>query len=443
VLVLRLVSIVVLAGAALALPIDDVGSAPKQGKDYTAVVAPALAGDTVDYTVTVTNRTGTQEVGSANLTIPAAIGLGVDGGLSVAPRGTAVRSATDPRVIELRGLALVDGESATVTLAALEMPCVGPAPEWTIVAKQSNDFSGLPGNALTLRALGSDLSTDLGGQCRLAFAAQPKGAQKGEPIRSVAFEPVAGPPVRINALDPEGDPVPSFTTPVSIGLAGTGSGSLSQDPADPASAGGVLSYSGLRIGAAGAYNLTAAKTGYIPGTSDQFQIVDVEQPCDHVRCEVGLDGQRASARITGELVANDPGHALLSSSVGTRPDCEFAGYSSPMGPDEWYEFALTVERTKTITVTYSKVAMKAAAGGPASLEICFSSPEPFTAKGGTQPFNYVDGDGDPSDGFVGLLPDCPAVPLADPCILDRASAGGGRAVVTAFAPAALGDPRMH
>jgi hypothetical protein len=438
----RLLVILVLAAVAVALPVASAGSAPKQGKDYTAVVPSALAGDTVDYTMTVTNLTGTQQFGSANVTIPAAIGLGVDGGLSVAPRGTALRSATNPRVIELRDLALAPNESATLTLGGLEMPCVGPAPQWELVAKQSNDFSGLPGNALNLRTEGSDVTTDLVGQCRLNFLARPRGAQKTLPIRSVPFEP-DGPPVRIDARDPQGDPVPSFTTPVALGLAGTGTGSLSQDPADPAAAGGVLSYSGLRISAAGSYNLTATKTGYIAATSEQFQIVDVAQDCDDESCEATLDGRRTSNRVNGELIAGDPGHALLSSNVGTRPDCEFAGHTSRMGPDEWYEFEVTVDRRKTVTVTFSRLAMKAASGGASSLEICFSSPEPFTANGGLRQFNYVDDDGDPLDGFVGLLPDCPEVPTDDPCILDREPAGGGTAVVTFFAPASLGDPRYR
>ena len=80
-------------------------------------------------------------------------------------------------------------------------------------------------------------------------------------------------------------------------------------------------------------------------------------------------------------------------------------------------------------------------GGKNALEICFAAPADFAAKGGTQPFDY-DGDGTTSDGFVGLLPDCPATPLA-PCILERASASGGAAIVRVFVPAAWGDPRMH
>ena len=391
--------------------------------------------------MTLTNLTGTQQLGSANVTIPAAIGLGVDGALSVAPRGTARRSATNPRVIELRELALVPNESATLTLEGLEMPCVGPHPQWAIVAKQSNDFSGLPGNALNLRAAGSDLTTDLSGRCRLDFAAQPKGAQKTERIRSEEYNPDGGPPVQVRALDAEGDPVPGLDGPVAIGLVSEDNGTLSQPASDPVDDGALLSYSSLSIDLAGTYKLTADKTGYDGTLSQAFSIVDEANPCDHQSCQARLDGPRASMALEGALAPGDPGHAVLSRGTGTRPDCD--GYVSPMGLQEWYEFQLTVLREKTVTVTYSKTAMQSVPGGAPALQICLSTPEPFIAKGGTQLFDYDDLDGDDQDGFVGLLFDCADAGPGQPCIQERSPAGGGRAIVRIFVPARLGDPRCR
>jgi hypothetical protein len=432
--------VLLLALATTALWASPAGAAPK--KDYTVTVSSAFAGDTVDYTLTITNRAGTQQLGSANLTIPGAIGLGADGAVSasVSPRGTATSSATDPRVIELRSLALLDGESATVTLAGLEMPCVGN-PVWPVPpAKQSNDFSGLPGNTMSFDSAGSDLTTDLLGQCTLVFAAQPQGAQKTESIRSAEFEPVNGPPVQVGAIDAKGgDPVPALDPPITIGLGGTGSGRLSQSASDPVDVGARLSFFGLSVDAPGTYQLTAAKAGYISGTSRPFVIFDEEQPCNNARCDATLTGNRASTKVQGALVAGDAGHVLLSRSVGSRPECP--GYVSPLGNGEWYEFALTVARSKTVTVTYTKAAMQSVPGGHSGLEICLSSPESFVAKGGTRLFNYDDLDGDPLDGVVGLLLDCADAPLGEPCILDRSPAGGGRAVVTFFVPGRLGDPR--
>ena len=414
-------------------------SAPK--KDYTVKVHDAFAGDTADYTLEITNHAGTQQLGSANLTIPDTIGLGADGAVtaSVSPRGTATPSASNPRLIELRNLALLDGETATVTLFGVEMPCVGN-PVWTAPpAKQSNDFSGLPGNTMSFDNGGSDVTTDLQGQCTLVFAAQPQGAQKGESIRSVGFEPVNGPPVQVGAIDANGgEEVRLFDPPVTITLGGTGNGHLSQAASDPVDVGSRLSYFGLSIDAAGTYQLTAAKTGYISGTSRPFPIVDEAQPCNNASCEATLAGTRGTTNLQGALTGT-PGHALLSTNVGTRPDCP--PYVSPLGDREWFEFALTTERDKTITVTYTKQAMQSFMGGTPALEICLSSPEPFVAKGGTRPFNYDDLDGDPLDGFVGLLLDCEDAPAGEPCIVDRLPAGGGRASVIYFVPARLGDPR--
>ncbi len=439
--VARTLSVLILAVIAATLPAANAGSAPKQGKDYNFAVADAPAGDSEVYSFTLTNRAGTQQIGSANVTIPSTIGLR-SGGVtaSVSPSGTAAPSATNPRVIELRGLALLNDQSATVTIEGLEMPCVG-FPEWAIpLVKQSNDFSGEPGNGLTFRTSGSDRITDLTGKCRLDFAAQPEGAQKTEPIRSAGFNP-DGPAVQVRALDAEGDPVPALDGPVAIGLVSEDSGKLSQPATDPVDDGAVLSYFGLSIDLAGTYKLTAGKTGYDGALSRAFPIVDEAQACDHQSCRAKLDGPRASTTLEGVLAAGDPGHAVLSRATGTRPDCD--GYVSPLGLQEWYEFALTVFREKTVTVTYSKPAMQSVPGGASALEICLSSPEPFTAKGGTKLFNYDDLDGDPLDGFVGLLSDCADAGPGQPCIQDRASAGGGRAIVMFFIPARLGDPRCR
>src|SRR5688500_218857 len=83
--VVRLLTGSAVAIAAIALPVASAGAAPKQGKLYEVIVAPAYAGQTLsdpgapplqtagDYTVTIENKTGTQSLGSVNLTIPDAI----------------------------------------------------------------------------------------------------------------------------------------------------------------------------------------------------------------------------------------------------------------------------------------------------------------------------------------------------------------------------------
>jgi hypothetical protein len=441
--------LLVAAGPAQAKPKNP----PAAGKNFTVQVSSAYAGDTVHagdattFTVVLTNRTGTQQLGSANVTVAPGIGIRPGASATVAndqgtAPGTATFSATDPRTLELRGLDLAPDRTATVTFDALAMPCTG-TPTWPApTAKQSNDYSGA-GNDLTFQDSGSDLTTDLSGQCTLDFLVNPAGAQTSAPIRGTAYEPTSA-PVQLRALGANGlDPVPSFSGPVTLGLETSAAGSLNAGPA-PSLSDGVLSYSGLTVNAAGSYKLTASKAGYIGTKSPEFPISDEVGSCDANGCGAPLtsNGTRATVKLEGSPASSGSGHVALSSSIGTRPDC--TGYTSPMGANEWYEFAATTPVEKRLTVTFTKAAMKTVMGGANSLEICFSSPEAFVPKGALTPYNYVDDlfDFDPFDGFVGLLADCPATPGEQPCILGRSPAGGG-AVVSVFAPASLGDPRMH
>jgi hypothetical protein len=274
------------------------------------------------------------------------------------------------------------------------------------------------------------------GTCKLRFVGQPAGTQKDERIRAVPFDESSAQLVSVEAID--GSPAPErltwFTGPVAIApLPGSFSAS-----APPAVADGLFSFAGLELGVAGTYVLNASSAGLDGATSDEFRVVDVAEPCDATGCDATLAGSSTSSTLTGALGAGDTGHVLLSLSVGNEPVC--AGYVSPM--EEWYEFEVTAAREKTIVVTYSKAAMRKVKG-PSSLEICFASPAAFTAKTGpAAPFDYDGDDTNGKEGFIGLLPDCPATP-SSPCVLRRGGGGRGTAVVEFFVPGSLGDPRFH
>jgi hypothetical protein len=419
--------LLVMAIAAIAASVAD--AAP--GKPYTIVVeSPMFAGVTDGaYTVTLTNKTGTQQFGSANVTIPSQLTIVGEPSTS---RGVVSRSG---RLLILRDLAMPPDASVTVTLG-LRMPCATGEPSyaWSVQAKQSNDFSGEPGN--DLGPVSGTLSTTVKGTCKLRFVGQPAGTQKDERIRADAFDENSAQLVSVEAID--GSLVPQrltwFTGPVAI-AASPGSFSASA-PATVAD--GLFSFAGLEIGLAGLYTLHATSTGLDSATSNEFQVVDLEETCTETRCDATLAGPSTSSTLSGVLGPGDTGHVLLSLNVGTEPEC--VGYVSPI--DEWYEFTVTAERDKTIAVTYSKAAMRRAKG-PSSLEICFASPAPFTAKTGPAvPFDYDGDSGNGDEGFVGLLPDCPATPSA-PCVLSRGGGGKGTAVVEFFVPGTLGDPRYN
>jgi hypothetical protein len=420
--------------AAFALPAGTAAAAATS-KPYEVTLSPAdvPAGVTVGaFTVRLTNRTGTQQLGSAEVTAPAAFTL--VGPLSISGSGTVTAAGN---VLSLRNLAAPPDASVTVTVG-VRMPCVADTYSWTVEAKQSNDFKGPPGNSLG-PLLGS-LTTAVGGSCSLRFAAQPAGTEKNEPIRAQAFQPASTQLVSVEAVDGSATPqrLTWFTGPITMRLAPTSYlGRLDPAAGSVAAVAGLAAFPDLQIDASGVYNLAATTTaaGVTAGQSAAFQVVDIADDCDAAKCSAQLAGKQTTSTVTG-APGTDSGLLLLSLNLGPDPSC--GGYTPPS--EDWFEFQLTAARDKTLVATYSKAAMRTFAG-PSALEICFAAPNTFTAKGGpAQPFDY---DGEPAndlEGFVGLLPNCPA---ATPCILKRSGTTGGGATVSFFVPAAWGDPRFH
>jgi hypothetical protein len=279
------------------------------------------------------------------------------------------------------------------------------------------------------------------GTCRLRFVDQPAGAEKTTQIRADAFQPASAHLVTVEAID--GSPTPQrltwFTGTIDLRLVQSGPGTLTPNPASSAADAGLASFSNLSIDQSGNYNLQATTTanGFTGGDSAGFQIIDDVGDCNSSSCRAQVNGRQTTGALTGTGITGN-GFALMSLNLGTRPVC--AGYTPPSS--DYYEFGLSgVSGDKTLVATYSKTAMKSFQGGQSALEICFAAPKTFVAKTGPAAFDY---DGIPPDaeGFVGLLPNCPATPT-DPCVLDRAPTGSGGAQVVFFVPAAWGDPRWN
>ncbi len=323
-----------MAVAAIALPVASADAAPKQGKTYEVIVAPAYAGQTLndpgapplqtagDYTVTIQNKTGTQMLGSVNLTIPDAITVVGD---RSADRGVVLPAGTNPRLVELRDLNLANDEKVTVKLG-LRMPCT-PAADWRIDARQSNDFSGTPGNALGPLTPASVINTALGGTCSLRFvdadpstgtlSGQPAGTEIDQPVRAVAFTPSSSQLVTVEAVD--GSPAQARLTWFGQAIA------VTSDPggystSSTASA-GLATFSGLVIPASGNYTLaaTTAAPGVAAGESDPFQVIGVVEDCAPSACS------RASQRSQEQRHADRhaDGRQRLRSALaqpGRRPD---------------------------------------------------------------------------------------------------------------------------
>jgi hypothetical protein len=113
-------------------------------KPYSVVISPGIAvpGANVTFQATFTNRTTSQTLGSANLTAPAGFTVV---GASVRGQAQAVAGS----VVQLRNLGIAPGASLVATVNAgvpSANPCAPADFAWQVVAKQSNDFNGLPGN---------------------------------------------------------------------------------------------------------------------------------------------------------------------------------------------------------------------------------------------------------------------------------------------------------
>ena len=109
------------------------------------------------------------------------------------------------RTLHLRALsAPPTGAAATVTVTIdAQMPCSGTALSYSVVAKQSNDFSSSSqdGNALTIKPSTTNLSTTLQGDCKLRFSSQPSTTERNTQIRADAFQPTSTNYVVVEAVD--------------------------------------------------------------------------------------------------------------------------------------------------------------------------------------------------------------------------------------------------
>jgi hypothetical protein len=183
--------------AALAICADSASAATK---DFSVTIAPSsvLAGRLVALNATLTNLTSQQQLGSANITPPQNYTAVSVTSLSLpAPASATIVSG----VVQLRQLSLPPQQSVTVSLT-VDTPCSsGTASQWTdVIAKQANDFSGLPGNDLTLRTAASSLTTTTIGTCTpcpedtscTANLGGPAGSQSSVTANSSATQTDAG-----------------------------------------------------------------------------------------------------------------------------------------------------------------------------------------------------------------------------------------------------------
>lgn len=399
------------------------------------------SGDSPALTLTLTNRSSTQSIGSADIALPSVIANARAATLAPS-QGTA---AIDGGVIQLRSLGLAAGSSVAVTFDA-DVVCTAPESAtyaFTTAVKQANNFSGA-GNDFVQS--GDSPALDLVGACSLAFGAQPADAEVNTAITNQIFTPT-GYPVTVRVVDGSGSGlVEWWSTGVSLAIgANPGGGTLSSAngavPTATPSA-GIAAFSmgnAPRIDTIGSgYTLTAS-SGALPASSPSgtFNIVTYGRPCNgnNERCTTGtLSGAKSTAEVSafanqGELLRA----SLFDPAAPTAPQFACAGYTTTTDVLDFDLITPTGGATtagKTVVFTLRGAFVTRAAN---RYDVCWQAPVSFTTKSGAT------ATGNPDDWYVGLLPTC-SNRVGAPCVQSRSrDSRTGNVTITILAPG--GDPR--
>ena len=406
--------LLVLVASALLAP--GAGAAPER-KSYTAVVAPdpVGAGQTTSFTLTVVNRATTQQLGSANLTAPGSFSL--IGASAPSPGGTATVVGSTGGRLELRSLSLPAGGTLSVTFTA-EASCAAGTSVWSIVAKQSNNFSGPPGNNFILDTANSDLLTTISGQCSLRWLTQPSHAQTGTAITSspydAAFPPTGGPFVQAEVRSaPYGDASTSRVTfssaTVTLQIGDNPGGlpaALSGTTSATAVAGVATFGPGPRLDAPGPnFTLLATNAIMAAGESVPFDVSDAvcQAPCTTPPTSAGGTRARVTADSSTGVVAASVGIVVEVTCPTDPTPNEQVVAVFPLGIDP--------NSTMLIETTFDQAILDRPA---TQVRACLASAEPFTEQDGTaaDPVTIA---GDAL--FIGVPADCDRRTPVPPCQL--------------------------
>jgi hypothetical protein len=349
-----------------AVPVAATGGS---GAAYRADIAPAgaKAGTSKSLVVTVTQLSGSHDKKARSVRVTAPDGIEITG-------ASAKKGSTDVSVSSSASSATVTsipfsgaGQTATITLQ-VAIPCgVGGTKTWTVVAKNSQDFSG---SATLTQDPASQLSTSIS-RCSLAFVEQPVDAARDTVITSVTADP-SGTPIKVRLRDGNGDPASQAGVTISVAIvSGTGDpgASLGGDTSDPTNSNGVATFAPTIDGSANGYRLIATASGIIDSDpSSAFDIDDVA-----VVCSGSCSGTSSQGATTATVGASSSGGTLTFSLGEGAVDCNNKTnlwYKSTSAPVEWNVTQGTGRTTVEIELDRSAVTK------PFLLyEVCFSSPE--------------------------------------------------------------------
>jgi hypothetical protein len=415
-------------------------------KVYSVAVSPDAvgAGQTIEYTFAATNESGSQSLGSINLTVPldfTLISITQQPRSNGAVIGTATRASAT--LIEIRGLSLAPSRSIEMRFTA-EAPCVqGTAPganQWGLAAKQSNDFKGT-GNDFTPNPASQRL-TNVMGTCGINWITQPTGAKVDQAITNTPYDAVdgteGGPSIQAEILSaPYGDATRSRVTFSTDQVDLT----IGHDPNEPSETarlsgtttanaiGGVVTFApGPRIDLHGlGYTLLATNPSMGSGVSTKFDISDAVGQCAKGQC----NNLTASGRTVNANLSSTSTTGIIAMSIGILPDLLCTGYMPDSQQQAVTILPLGVSLTSTMTVRITILAD--IVDRPTSqYRICWASTKSFTERDGSQA-DPATISGDPM--FKGLLADCDKRNPVAPCQMTPSKQDKqGNVLLTALAP---------
>jgi hypothetical protein len=372
------------ASAALVL-VGVVAAASAQAasnKPYTANVRLESASNSNTFRLTLTNDPkASQSLGSANFTLPpnftapdgtAAISNVSSGGFSVSVASNIVEfRATSSATALGKGASVYADVTVTVPGAA---QCTNAA--WTVEAKQSNDFSGTPGNDMTLGAA-SDLTP---------LASFEFGTIQTVLPGSIAVPQIltnAAAPLGITALDTCGNPDSDYTGATLAPLS-------TLDPprlvnATFSALTWTTAANGDRVGSATLTPVDVEPADQVVVTDPSTQITAVSNSFDVVEKICAVTGtacrwSNSKNTITAtSTVGQSNGNGPASLGLGFRPlgtTCTVSGTVKASFGDGIQIVPLNYSGTYTIVLVYAK---SVSGNGPASgFSVCKSTDDGVT-----------------------------------------------------------------
>ena len=448
--------------SALALPAlaeDDTG------RSYTADLEPTEVCNGVEevFTLTLTNTSSQQRLGSARVEVPEQVELSSDADdLTVevsrqrGPKADPVVAYdAETRVISLDDLSAAPDADVTLTFTATAT--LGedddPSVKFTTQAKQANDFNSTSETANELVLVGDQPTTTIVSCGTLKFVEQPGDTSVGVAIPGK--DGTGSPQVAI--VDAEDDVITGASASIAVALTpdATTTGDLSGTTFVDTDS-GIATFDDLKVDEKGVYRLTASADGYLEVESDSFEVFAFGDTCDAgEQCTTTLnDDKDGSTLLSGTAVG---GTGALIGSTTTNGDEACGAVDAEGNPvdydDDDYSYLpnqVTIGATnlenKLVEFTVSKrFDQLQANNGVAFYQVCAEPLAPFTEFStfvdifGNVVVNPEDTENLRELGFLdenedikknaefqtsGFLPDCSGADDT-PCVESRVKRGGG------------------